>query len=82
MDNEPSEKGKIVLEEIFRLLKRTKKFIVCEGVETKKMVDFLVKEGCDELQGYYYYKPLNEQDFEKSVEENGSDKILLQTKAK
>lgn len=82
LDNEPSEKGKIVLEEIFHLLKRTKKFIVCEGVETKEMVDFLVKEGCDELQGYYYYKPLNEQDFEKSVEENGSDKILLQTKAK
>lgn len=46
------------------------------------MVDFLVKEGCDGLQGYYYYKPLNEQDFEKSVEENESDKILLQMKAK
>ena len=82
LDNEPSEKGKIVLEEIFHLLKRTKKFIVCEGVETKEMVDFLVEEGCDELQGYYYYKPLNEQEFEKSVEENGSDKILLQMKAK
>ena len=82
LDNEPSEKGKIVLEEIFHLLKRTKKFIVCEGVETKEMVDFLVKEGCDELQGYYYYKPLTEQEFEKSVEENGSNKFLLQTKEK
>lgn len=82
LDNEPSEKGKIVLQEIFHLLKRTKKFIVCEGVETKEMVDFLVEEGCDELQGYYYYKPLNERDFEKSVAENGSDKFLLQTKAK
>ncbi len=82
LDNEPSEKGKIVLQEIFHLLKRTKKFIVCEGVETKEMVDFLVEEGCDELQGYYYYKPLNERDFEKSVEEDGSDKILLQTKEK
>lgn len=82
LDNEPSEKGKIVLEEIFHLLKRTKKFIVCEGVETKEMVDFLVKEGCDELQGYYYYKPLTEQEFEKSVEENSSNKILLQTKEK
>ena len=68
LDNEPSEKGKIVLEEIFHLLKRTKKFIVCEGVETKEMVDFLVEEGCDELQGYYYYKPLDEQEFEKSIE--------------
>lgn len=46
------------------------------------MVEVLVKEGCDELQGYYYYKPLNEQEFEKSVQENISDKILLQMKAK
>lgn len=59
-----SEKGRIVLEEIFHLLKRTDKFIVCEGVETKEMVDFLVGEGCDELQGYYYYRPLDQKSFE------------------
>lgn len=82
LDNEPSEKGQIVLEEIFHLLKRTKKYIVCEGVETKEMADFLVKEGCDELQGYYYYKPLNEQEFEKSIEENGSKRFLLPTNKK
>ena len=28
-------------------------------------VDFLVKEGCDELQGYYYYKPMSQEAFEK-----------------
>ena len=59
-----TEKGKIVLQEIFHLLKRTNKFIVCEGVETKDMVDFLVQEGCDELQGYYYYKPMEMNKFE------------------
>lgn len=55
-----SEKGKIVLEEMFHLLKRTDKWIVCEGVETKEMVDFLIAEGCDELQGFYYYKPMEQ----------------------
>ena len=44
-----SEKGKIVLEEMFHLLKRTDKWIVCEGVETKEMVDFLIAEGCDDV---------------------------------
>ena len=59
--------GKIVLQEIFHLLKRTNKFIVCEGVETKDMVNFLVAEGCDELQGYYYYKPMEMAKFEQLI---------------
>ena len=62
-----TEKGKIVLQEIFHLLKRTNKFIVCEGVETKEMVDFLVQEGCDELQGYYYYRPMEMKKFEELI---------------
>ena len=62
-----SEKGKIVLEEMFHLLKRTDKWIVCEGVETKEMVDFLVAEGCDELQGFYYYKPMEQKKFEELI---------------
>lgn len=64
LSDELTEKGEIVLQEIFHLLKRTNKWIVCEGVETKEMVDFLVKEGCDELQGYYYYKPMEAEQFE------------------
>lgn len=62
-----SEKGKIVLEEMFHLLKRTDKWIVCEGVETKEMVDFLIVEGCDELQGFYYYKPMEQKKFEELI---------------
>lgn len=68
LSDDLSENGKIVLQEIFHLLKRTKKFIVCEGVETKEMVDFLVEEGCDELQGYYYYKPMNQESFEQLLQ--------------
>lgn len=49
------------------LLKRTDKWIVCEGVETKEMVDFLIAEGCDELQGFYYYKPMEQKKFEKEL---------------
>ena len=68
LSDDLSENGKIVLQEIFHLLKRTKKFIVCEGVETKEMVDFLVEEGCDELQGYYYYKPMSQESFDQLLQ--------------
>lgn len=37
--------------------------IVAEGVETIEMVNALKELGCDYLQGYYYSKPIPEQDF-------------------
>lgn len=59
-----SERGEIVLQEIFHVLKRLKKSIVCEGVEITEVSDFLVEAGCDEIQGYLYYRPMPEQEFE------------------
>lgn len=32
--------------------------IIAEGVETKSQYQFLKKSGCDEIQGYYFSKPL------------------------
>jgi EAL domain-containing protein (putative c-di-GMP-specific phosphodiesterase class I) len=33
--------------------------LVAEGVETKEQQEFLLANGCDVIQGYYYSKPLN-----------------------
>lgn len=49
--------------EIFHMLKRTHHSIVCEGVETKEVADFLTVAGCNEMQGFYYYKPMPSEGF-------------------
>lgn len=69
LDEGLSTNGKIVLEEIFHLLKRTQHSIVCEGVETREVADFLIQEECDQLQGYFYYKPMEEAKFEALIQE-------------
>ena len=33
--------------------------IIAEGVETKEQKEFLVKHGCNNIQGYYYSKPIS-----------------------
>lgn len=60
-----TENAKIVLQEVFHMLKRMGKSIVCEGVETPEIADFLKNEGCNEIQGFLYYKPMCQKDFEK-----------------
>jgi sensor c-di-GMP phosphodiesterase-like protein len=36
--------------------------VIAEGVETKEQMEYLVKHGCDKIQGYFYCKPLPEKE--------------------
>lgn len=42
--------------------------VIAEGVETKEQVDFLKKNHCDYFQGYYYAKPMPQQEFEQLLD--------------
>lgn len=43
--------------------------VVAEGVETEAHLNFLTEHGCDYIQGYYFSKPLPEDEFEKLLDE-------------
>ena len=43
--------------------------MIAEGVETKDMADFLKNKGCREMQGYYFYRPMPMDQFEKIMKE-------------
>lgn len=40
--------------------------VVAEGVETKEQAELLYSLGCDSIQGFYFYKPMNIGDFERA----------------
>lgn len=42
--------------------------VVAEGVETKEQLDYLEGAGCDMIQGYYFYKPMSQEEFEKILD--------------
>ena len=39
--------------------------VIAEGVETKEQLEFLKNHNCDEIQGYYFFKPLAEAEMTK-----------------
>jgi diguanylate cyclase (GGDEF)-like protein len=59
-----SENDKIVLSSVIDMAKRLNMIVLCEGVETESQVDFLKEAGCDIIQGYYYARPMCQQEFD------------------
>jgi diguanylate cyclase (GGDEF)-like protein len=47
-----------ILKTIILLGKSLNLYLVAEGAETKEQVDFLFGQGCDAIQGFYFYKPM------------------------
>jgi EAL domain-containing protein (putative c-di-GMP-specific phosphodiesterase class I) len=57
------------LTEIIILLARTMGArVTAEGVERKKQADFLKSIACDEIQGFYFSKPLSPEALEEFLE--------------
>ena len=60
---ESSERANIVMKGIVNLAKELDMGVIVEGVETKRQLDLLAAIGCDEIQGYYFSRPLPVPDF-------------------
>lgn len=58
-----------IVRAIIALCRGFKIKVIAEGVETKEQLDCLIKEGCDEMQGYYFSKPLPASEIKKLIDE-------------
>lgn len=45
--------------------------VIAEGVETKEQLTYLRAQGCDEVQGYFFSRPVPVEDFPRLLEEGG-----------
>ena len=52
-------KDAAIVSSIIDLSRRIGVKVIAEGVETRSEYDFLHREGCDEIQGFYYQRPLS-----------------------
>lgn len=69
-NNSSLEESSDFITSLVDLGKKLNKKTVFEGVETKEQRDFLRSINCDVVQGYFYSKPLSENDFIQFVKEH------------
>lgn len=60
--------GDMLLEHTIGLAKDLGMHVTAEGVENPSQVKFLKHNGCDSIQGFFYSKPIQKEDFEKLLE--------------
>ena len=62
-----NEESRKIIRSIILMAKNLSVHTLAEGAETKEQVDFLRESGCEEIQGYFYGKPMTSDDFEEKV---------------
>lgn len=58
-----SEASILILRKIIEMAQGLGIRVLCEGVETAEQVEILRQLGCSYVQGYFYSKPMNSEDF-------------------
>ena len=67
-DDSLSESDKIVISCMVDMAKRLRIVSLCEGVETMEQSDYLKEIGCQLQQGYYFSKPIPQEQFEQMLD--------------
>ena len=62
------ERDRAVVSSIVDMVHKFRMCAVAEGIEHPEQVEYLKQIGCDYVQGYVFYRPLPQADFEKLLD--------------
>ncbi len=62
------EKSRTIVSYMVQMIRSLDIEILAEGVETAEQARFLRSRGCSEMQGYYFFKPMPEEEYDKLSE--------------
>ncbi|SDL01371.1 bifunctional diguanylate cyclase/phosphodiesterase [Natronincola ferrireducens] len=70
-----SNKDEAITKAIIILAKNLGMNVIAEGVETKQQLTFLSQRMCDEVQGFYYHKPMPASEVEALLRRDNTNKL-------
>ena len=60
----------VIIKNLIEMLKNMKLKVLVEGIETQEMVDSFLQMGVDEIQGFYFSRPLTKSAYIRFIKEN------------
>ncbi|MBR5341977.1 MAG: EAL domain-containing protein [Erysipelotrichaceae bacterium] len=76
------ERSRIIVSHMIQMMKSLDMNMIVEGVENKSQAEFLKTKGCEEMQGFYFYKPMSVEEFEKIGDKIKSVPVKKRTRKK
>ncbi len=64
-----TRRSKIIISSVISMARGLDLPVIAEGVETKEQADMLLDFGCEQMQGYYFSKPVPAEEYEKMLME-------------
>ena len=71
---EGNDKDRAIVKIILNLAKNLDINVIAEGVENKTQLEYLSQRMCDEVQGFYFYKPMPAEEIEEILLKDVSNK--------
>ncbi|MCR5301538.1 MAG: EAL domain-containing protein [Lachnospiraceae bacterium] len=62
----------VIIKNLIEMLKNMRMTVVVEGIETKEMVESFTQMGVDEIQGFYFSKPLTKAAYIRFIKESAA----------
>ncbi|MGH4121399.1 MAG: putative bifunctional diguanylate cyclase/phosphodiesterase [Clostridium sp.] len=75
-----NNKDAAIINSIIKLSHDLKVKVIAEGIETIEQLEYLRSIKCDEVQGYYYYKPMSDIEIEDALAKESSRKHLYKVR--
>lgn len=72
VDDYNDVKGEQIIRRVMQMAQDLNIEVTAEGVETQEQYEFLKSIDCNMIQGYYFARPMPEDEFEKCIEKSGA----------
>lgn len=73
-----SRSNRFLVESILKFTTQMKISVVAEGIDNASQIQYLQQAGCEQVQGFYYFRPMPVEEFQKTVYQNGNLRYINQ----